>query len=45
MILNQFISKKPSSTFELPRQKLYARIEAPLGELRIFLIGDQNGFP
>ncbi|KAL1175345.1 hypothetical protein V6Z11_A04G082500 [Gossypium hirsutum] len=41
----QFISKKPSPTFELPRQELYARMEAPKGELGIFLIGDQSSFP
>ncbi|KAK9001853.1 hypothetical protein V6N11_024551 [Hibiscus sabdariffa] len=41
----RFISKKPSPTFELPRQELYARMEAPKGELGIFLIGDQSGFP
>lgn len=40
-----FISKKPSPTFELPKQELYVRVEAPKGELGIFLIGDQNGFP
>lgn len=38
-------SKKPSPTFELPKQELYVRVEAPKGELGIFLIGDQNGFP
>ncbi|KAG4151862.1 hypothetical protein ERO13_D04G096580v2 [Gossypium hirsutum] len=37
--------KKPSPTFELPRQELYARTEAPKGELGIFLIGDQSDFP
>ncbi|XLS71385.1 hypothetical protein HN51_028250 [Arachis hypogaea] len=41
----RFISKKQSPTFELPKQELYARVEAPKGELGIFLIGDQNGFP
>ncbi|XLU71068.1 hypothetical protein S245_030121 [Arachis hypogaea] len=41
----RFISKKPSPTFELPKQELYVRVEAPKGELGIFLIGDQNGFP
>ncbi|KAG4123573.1 hypothetical protein ERO13_D11G334151v2 [Gossypium hirsutum] len=41
----RFISKKPSPTFELPRQELYARMEAPKGELGIFLIRDQSGFP
>ena len=41
----RFISKKPSATFELPKQELYVRVEAPKGELGIFLIGDQNGFP
>ncbi|KAK7296087.1 hypothetical protein VNO77_50771 [Canavalia gladiata] len=41
----RFISKKPSPTFELPKQELYVRVEAPKGELGIFLIGDQNVFP
>ena len=41
----RFIGKKPSPTFELPKQELYVRVEAPKGELGIFLIGDQNGFP
>ncbi|KAL1340000.1 hypothetical protein AAHE18_U085300 [Arachis hypogaea] len=31
--------------FEYRFIKLYARVEAPKGELGIFLIGDQNGFP
>ena len=37
--------KKPSPTYEFPKQELYVRIEAPKGELGVFLIGDQNGFP
>ncbi|KAK8263988.1 hypothetical protein V6Z11_D12G077200 [Gossypium hirsutum] len=41
----RFISKKPSPIFELSRQELYARMEGPNGELRIFLIGDQSSFP
>ncbi|RHN51272.1 putative NADH dehydrogenase (quinone) [Medicago truncatula] len=41
----RFIGKKSSSTFELPKQELYVRVEAPKGELGIFLLGDQNGFP
>ncbi|KAI5337942.1 hypothetical protein L3X38_017213 [Prunus dulcis] len=41
----RFISKKPSPTFDLPKQELYVRVEAPKGELGIFLIGDQSGFP
>lgn len=40
-----FISKKPSPTFELPKQELYVRVEAPKGEFGIFRIGDRNGFP
>nr|YP_009561668.1 NADH-plastoquinone oxidoreductase subunit 7 [Commiphora gileadensis]QAT19756.1 NADH-plastoquinone oxidoreductase subunit 7 [Commiphora gileadensis] len=42
---DRFISKKPSPSFELPKQELYVRVEAPKGELGIFLIGDQSGFP
>ncbi|XP_058768569.1 NAD(P)H-quinone oxidoreductase subunit H, chloroplastic-like [Vicia villosa] len=46
MILNiDSLIKKSSPTFELPKQELYVRVEAPKGELGIFLIGDQNGFP
>ncbi|KAL2906907.1 NAD(P)H-quinone oxidoreductase subunit H chloroplastic [Bienertia sinuspersici] len=41
----RFISKKPSPAFELSKQELYARVEAPKGELRIFLIEDQSIFP
>nr|YP_009668198.1 NADH-plastoquinone oxidoreductase subunit 7 [Plagiochila chinensis]QCW58973.1 NADH-plastoquinone oxidoreductase subunit 7 [Plagiochila chinensis] len=41
----QFISKKPSPTFRLPKQEHYVRIEAPKGELGIFLIGDDSVFP
>ncbi|CAI0425537.1 unnamed protein product [Linum tenue] len=41
----RFISKKTSPTFELPKQELYVRVEAPKGELGIFLIGDQSSFP
>ena len=41
----RFISKKPSPTFELPKQELYVRVEAPKGELGVFLIGDRSGFP
>nr|QWW92998.1 NADH-plastoquinone oxidoreductase subunit 7 [Delavayella serrata] len=41
----QFISKKPSPTFKLPRQEHYVRVEAPKGELGIFLIGDDSVFP
>ncbi|KAG8488853.1 hypothetical protein CXB51_016763 [Gossypium anomalum] len=37
--------KKPSPTFELLRQELYARMETPKGELGIFLIKDQSDFP
>ncbi|EYU43061.1 hypothetical protein MIMGU_mgv1a024733mg [Erythranthe guttata] len=41
----RFISKKPSPSFELSKQELYVRVEAPKGELGIFLIGDQSVFP
>ncbi|CAN1204505.1 NAD(P)H-quinone oxidoreductase subunit H, chloroplastic [Linum perenne] len=39
------LCKKTSPTFELPKQELYVRVEAPKGELGIFLIGDQSCFP
>lgn len=29
----------------MSKQELYVRVEAPKGELGIFLIGDQNVFP
>nr|UFP91486.1 NADH dehydrogenase subunit 7 [Corydalis trisecta]UFP91487.1 NADH dehydrogenase subunit 7 [Corydalis trisecta] len=41
----RFISKKPSPAFELLKQELSMRVEAPKGELVIFLIGDQSLFP
>jgi NAD(P)H-quinone oxidoreductase subunit H len=41
----QFISKKPSPTLKLPKQEHYVRVEAPKGELGIFLIGDDSIFP
>jgi NAD(P)H-quinone oxidoreductase subunit H len=41
----QFISKKPSPTFKLPKQEHYVRVEAPKGELGIYLIGDDSLFP
>jgi NAD(P)H-quinone oxidoreductase subunit H len=41
----RFISKKPSPTFELSKQELYVRVEAPKGELGIFLVGDRSVFP
>jgi NAD(P)H-quinone oxidoreductase subunit H len=41
----QFISKKPSPTFKLPKQEHYVRVEAPKGELGVFLIGDDSMFP
>ncbi|KAG6540006.1 hypothetical protein Mapa_018588 [Marchantia paleacea] len=41
----QFISKKPSPTFKLPKQEHYVRVEAPKGELGVFLIGDDSVFP
>jgi NAD(P)H-quinone oxidoreductase subunit H len=41
----QFIGKKPSPTFKIPKQEHYVRVEAPKGELGIFLMGDDNVFP
>ena len=41
----QFISKKTSPTFKLPKQEHYVRVEAPKGELGIYLIGDNTIFP
>jgi len=41
----QWISKKPSPTFKIPAQEHYVRVEAPKGELGVYLIGDNNLFP
>ncbi|MCL7032066.1 hypothetical protein MKW94_021935 [Papaver nudicaule] len=42
----RFISKKASPCFELSKQELYVRVEAPKGELGFFfLIGDHSAFP
>lgn len=41
----QFVSKKPSPTFKLPKQEHYVRVEAPKGELGVFLMGDDSIFP
>ena len=41
----QFVGKKSSPTFKLPKQEHYVRVEAPKGELGIFLVGDDSVFP
>nr|QQP00217.1 NADH dehydrogenase subunit 7 [Selaginella nipponica]QQP00271.1 NADH dehydrogenase subunit 7 [Selaginella nipponica] len=41
----RFISKKPSPTLRLPEREHYVRVEAPKGELGIFLMGDDSIFP
>lgn len=41
----QFISKKPSPSFKLPKQEHYVRVEAPKGELGVYVIGDDSLFP
>eukprot|EP00899_Mesostigma_viride_P012289 jgi/Mesvir1/21060/Mv06418-RA.1 len=41
----QFVGKKPSPTFKIPKQEHYVRVEAPKGELGVFLMGDDNVFP
>lgn len=41
----QCISKKPSPTLKLPSQEHYVRVEAPKGELGVFLMGDDSMFP
>jgi len=41
----QFISKKPSPTFKIPKGEHYVRVEAPKGELGVYLIGDDSVFP
>nr|YP_010569830.1 NADH-plastoquinone oxidoreductase subunit 7 [Podocarpus sellowii]UZF97537.1 NADH-plastoquinone oxidoreductase subunit 7 [Podocarpus sellowii] len=42
---SRFFSKKASPTFELSKQEHYVRVEAPKGELGIFLMGDDSIFP
>lgn len=41
----QYIGKKPSPTFKIPKNEHYVRVEAPKGELGVYLIGDNNLFP
>nr|USW06941.1 NADH-plastoquinone oxidoreductase subunit 7 [Asplenium scolopendrium var. americanum] len=41
----QFVGKKSSPTLKLSKQEHYVRVEAPKGELGIFLIGDDDIFP
>lgn len=41
----RFISKKPSPTLKLPEQEHYVRVEAPKGELGIYLMGNDSIFP
>nr|YP_009340839.1 49 kDa subunit of NADH-plastoquinone oxidoreductase [Palmophyllum crassum]BAW34786.1 49 kDa subunit of NADH-plastoquinone oxidoreductase [Palmophyllum crassum] len=41
----QYIGKKSSPTFKIPNKEHYVRIEAPKGELGVYLLGDQNLFP
>ncbi|PVH32000.1 hypothetical protein PAHAL_9G286900 [Panicum hallii] len=40
-----FLGKKPSPNFELSKQELYVRVEAPKGELGIYRVGDDSLFP
>nr|YP_010192135.1 NADH-plastoquinone oxidoreductase subunit 7 [Alsophila denticulata]QZN05778.1 NADH-plastoquinone oxidoreductase subunit 7 [Alsophila denticulata] len=41
----QFVGKKSSPTLKSPKQEHYVRVEAPKGELGVFLIGDGSVFP
>jgi NAD(P)H-quinone oxidoreductase subunit H len=41
----RFLGKKPSPNFELSKHELYVRVEAPKGELGIYLVGDDSLFP
>lgn len=41
----QYIAKKSSPNFKIPNQEHYVRVEAPKGELGIYLLGDKNLFP
>ncbi|MEO0800863.1 MAG: NAD(P)H-quinone oxidoreductase subunit H [Cyanobacteria bacterium J06642_2] len=41
----QFIGKKSSPMFKLPKKEHYVRVEAPKGELGIYLLGEGSPFP
>jgi len=41
----QFISKKPSPTFKVASGEHYVRVEAPKGELGVYIIGEDSVFP
>jgi NAD(P)H-quinone oxidoreductase subunit H len=41
----QFAGKKTSPMFKYPEGELYVRVEAPKGELGVYLIGDGNIYP
>ncbi|AGY60182.1 NAD(P)H-quinone oxidoreductase subunit H [Gloeobacter kilaueensis] len=41
----QFIGKKSSPTFRIPKGEHYVRVEAPKGELGVYLIGDDTTNP
>lgn len=41
----QVQAKKPSPTFKIPASEHYVRVEAPKGELGIFLMGEDHVFP
>ena len=41
----QFISKKPSPTFKVATGEHYVRVEAPKGELGVYIIGEDSVFP
>ncbi|OKH31099.1 NADPH-quinone oxidoreductase [Calothrix sp. HK-06] len=41
----QFVAKKVSPSFKIPKGEAYARVESGKGELGIYMIGDDNVFP
>ena len=41
----QYIGKKPSPTLKIPNNEHYVRVEAPKGELGVYLLGNDNLFP
>ncbi len=41
----QYIAKKVSPTFKIPKGEHYVRVESGKGEIGIFIIGDDNMFP
>lgn len=41
----QFIGKKSAPNFKIPKGEHYVRVEAPKGELGVYVLGDDSPFP